>query len=75
MEPSKEKSIGPIIGTLVIVIVLFIAAVYVFASHVNRQSAIDASWNNSTTTSPTEIITNNADDIQSLKNDLNNSVK
>jgi hypothetical protein len=75
MENNSDKSIGPIVGTLVIVIVLFVAAIYVFASHVNKQAAIDATMVNSTTTLPTEIITNSADDVQSLKADLNNSVK
>jgi hypothetical protein len=76
MEENKpDKNIGPIIGTLIVVIVLFIAAIYVFASHVNKQATIDASWVNSTTTLPTEVITNSADDVQSLKADLTNSVK
>ena len=76
MEENKpDKNIGPIIGTLIVVIVLFVAAIYVFASHVNKQAATDALWTNSTTTLPTEIITNSADDVQSLKADLNNSVK
>ncbi len=74
MEPTQDKGIGPIIGTLVIVIVLFIAAIYVFASHINRQSAIDASLY-ATSTPQFQTITNNADDVRSLKNDLNNSVK
>jgi uncharacterized membrane protein len=74
MEQTQDKSIGPIIGTLVIVIVLFIAAIYVFATHVSRQSAIDASLN-ATSTVEYQTITNSADDVQSLKADLNNSVK
>lgn len=74
MENSQDKSIGPIIGTLVIVIVLFAAAIYVFATHVNRQATIDASLN-ATGTVQYETITNSADDVQSLKADLNNSVK
>jgi hypothetical protein len=74
-ENKPDKNIGPIVGTLIVVVVLFVAAVYVFASHVNKQAAIDASLINSTTTLPTEIITNSADDVQSLKADLNNSVK
>jgi uncharacterized membrane protein YukC len=74
MENNQDKSIGPIIGTLVIVIVLFIAAIYVFAAHVSRQSAIDDSLN-ATSTIQYQTITNSADDVQSLKADLNNSVK
>ena len=74
-KPDKNKNIGPIMGTLVVVIVLFIAAIYVFATHVSRQSAIDASWNNATSTVQFMTITNSADDVQSLKADLNNSVK
>lgn len=73
-EKSQDKGIGPIIGTLVIVIVLFVAAIYVFATHVSHQSTIDASYN-ATSTAGFQTITNNADDVQSLKNDLNNSIK
>ena len=74
-EKHEDKSIGPIVGTLVIVIVLFAAAIYVFATHINRQEAMDSSFVNSTTTLPTQVITNSADDVRSLKSDLNNSVK
>ena len=74
MENKEDKSIGPIMGTLVIVIVLFAAAIYVFTMHINRQEAIDASLN-ATSTTEYQTITNGADDVQSLKADLNNSVK
>ena len=70
MQKSKAKNVGPIIGTLVVIIVLIIAALYVFASHINRQ-ALNANNASSTVT----IYVKGSDDIQTLKNDLNNAIK
>jgi hypothetical protein len=79
---SEHKKVGPIIATMVIVLVLIVAALYVFASQVNKQTMpiIDNSMvNNSPVSSQPAIqstvqtIQNNADDIQSLQNDLNKS--
>ncbi len=78
----EHKKVGPIIATLVIVLVLVIAALYLFASRINQQSApIDAAA--STNTAPQQTtasqsqsvqpVTNNSDDIQSIQADLNAS--
>ena len=72
MAKSETKNVGPIIGTLVVIIVLVTAALYVFASHINRQATIDSTTGSSTTTI---IIKNNTDDLQTLKKDLNNAIK
>jgi cell division protein YceG involved in septum cleavage len=69
MSKKETKNVGPIIGTLIVIIVLIAIALYVFASHVNRQALI-----NSDTASST-IIIQSGDDVQSLKNDLNNVIK
>ena len=71
---SKNKSVGPIVGTLTVIIVLIVAALYFFASSINRQSALNAP-SVASTTAQFGTITNNADDVQSIKNDLSNSVK
>lgn len=81
---NGHKKVGPIIATLVIVLILIIAALYVFASRINQQSmpydnatADEASNANSTTQTPqtVEPITGNSDDVSSLQSDLNASTK
>ncbi|MES2314653.1 MAG: hypothetical protein V4524_01820 [Patescibacteria group bacterium] len=69
MQKKESKNVGPIVGTLVVVIVIVSAALYVFASHINRQA------NLSDTASTTITVRINGDDIQSLKNDLNSAIK
>lgn len=70
MQKRDNKNVGPIVGSLVVIIVLVTAALYVLASHINRQAEI-----NSDTASTTITIRINGDDIQTLKNDLNNAIK
>ncbi len=71
MSKKETKNVGPIIGTLIVIIVLMAIALYVFASHINREALI-----NSDTASSTIIIqTSSKDDVQSLKTDLNNAIK
>ena len=68
---KQTKNIGPIIGTLIVIIVLIVIALYVLASHINRQSL--ANQNASSTI--TIYVKQGPDDIQTLKNDLNNAIK
>ncbi len=70
MKKKETKNVGPIIGTLIVIIALVAIALYVFASHINRQALL-----NSETASSTVTIQIKADDIQSLKTDLNNVIK
>lgn len=67
--PQAEKKVGPIVATLIIVLVLIIAALYLFASKVNQPAIpTDATvGQGATTTAPA----NSPADIQSLQNDLN----
>ena len=81
---NNHKRVGPIIAILVIVLVLIIAALYLFASRINQQiipnntesSVTDTSAvNNETATVNQSVqeITNTSDDLQSLQDDLNAS--
>jgi FlaG/FlaF family flagellin (archaellin) len=72
MQKSQNKNVGPIIGTFVVVIIIVIIALYVFASHIDRQAR-----DQNDATSTTIIIDSKTapDDIQTLKNDLNNAIK
>lgn len=63
----SEKKVGPIVATLIIVLVLIIAALYLFASKVS-QPAIP------TDSSDTAAATSTGDaDLDALQSDLNNS--
>ena len=69
---ENKKNIGPIIATLVIVLILIIGALYIFASHISQQTLPADALNTSTTT--VQVITNKSDDVNSLQNDLNSSI-
>ena len=71
---AEQKKIGPIISTLIIVLILIMAALYIFASQVTQQTlpTDDSTDASSTTVQP---ITNNSDDVQSMQNDLNASTQ
>ncbi|MEI6396522.1 MAG: hypothetical protein WCO48_00370 [Candidatus Taylorbacteria bacterium] len=79
-QPTEHRKIGPIVVTLVVVLVLVIVALYMFASRISQQGAPDMTKSDTSTapvvqqpqTVPT--VTNTADDVQSLKDDLNASV-
>ncbi|MDE1975113.1 MAG: hypothetical protein KGI49_01210 [Patescibacteria group bacterium] len=69
---NGEKKVGPIIATLVIVLVLIIAALYIFASHVTAPVLPDDGTAASQVASvPT--VTSTSTDIRSIQNDLNNA--
>ncbi|MCX6719143.1 MAG: hypothetical protein NTZ38_02080 [Candidatus Taylorbacteria bacterium] len=80
---ESNKKVGPIVAILVIVVIVVIVVVYLLVSRVNKQSMPNdldiaaASINHqSTTASPlVKPITNTADDIQSLQNDLNKATE
>jgi hypothetical protein len=73
---QTESTIGPIIGSLIVVIVLIIAALYIWGQHLNteekRQAEIDSlnSTNGQVTVIPIQSTSTNPSDIQ---NDLNAS--
>lgn len=70
-QQAGEKKVGPIVATLIIVLVLIIAALYVFASKVNQPAIpTDASME---TASTSNIAPNSPQDIQSLQNELQGS--
>ena len=66
-KPAGEKKVGPIVATLIIVLVLIIAALYIFASKVN-QPAVPTDNSMVQTGSTT-----GSSDLDSLQSDLNNS--
>ena len=70
---KPDSKIGPIVGTFIVVIVLVAVALYVFASHINRQAMIQSM--NSTTTITVMATSSKPDDIQTLKKDLNNAIR
>ncbi|MDD5165664.1 MAG: hypothetical protein PHG25_04005 [Candidatus Pacebacteria bacterium] len=71
MQKKESKNVGPIVGTLVVIIVIVSAALYVFASHINRQATLNSDTASTTIT----IRINGNDDIQTLKKDLTNAIK
>jgi Tfp pilus assembly protein PilN len=70
MEKSK-KNVGPIMASLVVIILLAAIGLYIFVSHINHQTNTGLNIASSTAS----IQSNNADDLQTLKKDLNNAIK
>ena len=66
---QEHKNIGPIIITLVVVLVLIIGGLYIFASRMSLQTLPSDALAPATTTD-VKVITNKADDVKSLQNDL-----
>lgn len=72
MNDEPNKKVGPIISTLVIVLILIIAALYIFASKVSQRTATDQMTDQPAATSTTVTpVTNNSDDLNSIQSDLN----
>lgn len=79
---NSHKKVGPIIAILVIVLVLVIAALYLFASRINQQTTLINAENTPITNTSipnneaaasesVQAVINTSDDLQSLQNDLN----
>ena len=74
-QHAEHKKVGPIISTLVIVLILIMAALYVFASRISQQTLPSDALNDSSSTQSVQAVTNNSDDVSSLQNDLKTSTK
>ncbi len=82
MPSGEHKKVGPIIAILVIVLVLIVAALYMFASKINKStpvpqqpvtSVVEQASNTAAATQSVQPVTNTADDIESIQKDLNSS--
>ena len=81
VRDNGHKKVGPIIATLVIVLVLIIAALYLFASRINKEpvptdtsAAMTTNDTNNEPAAPTVApVTGTSDDPASIQADLNAS--
>jgi len=77
---NGEKKVGPIIATLIIVLVLIIAALYIFASKISQPSMPDdaattadtSGASGATSVSP---VTGTSTDVDNLQKDLNSATQ
>lgn len=70
MNPTTEtKKAGPIIAILIIVLVLIIAALYLFASRVSEEP-IPGDSNSAASVTP---LTNTSDDVDAIQKDLDSA--
>lgn len=70
VAPQGEKKVGPIVATLIIVLILIIAALYLFASKINQpETAAEDSLAAGVQASDTM----SQEDIQSLQDDLDSA--
>ena len=79
---SGDKKVGPIIATLVIVLILIIAALYLFAARINQPAiptddstatSDEAPADSSAAEQSVPAVTGTSTDTASLKSDLNAS--
>ena len=75
--PHTDKKVGPIISSLIIVLVLIFAALYLFASRITQPSLTDDSTSGDTQTASSsngvKPVTSTSTDVKSLQSDLNAS--
>ena len=77
-SPSTEKKVGPIVGALIIVLILIIAALYFFGSRLNNQTPVETSSQSSqeaVNMTATATQASQADDVDSLQADLDVQMK
>ncbi len=73
---DKPKKVGPIIVTLIIVLVVIIGILYAFASRINQPATptdTDLTSSQATADETVQPLTGTGDDPASLQNDLNMS--
>ena len=77
MEQNQTKKIGPIIFTLVIILIVIFAVLYIFASRTSVETIpTDATMINvQESTTSVKTISNTSDDPASLQADLEASTK
>ena len=73
---SQHKKVGPILATMVIIVILIAAAIYVFASRISQQTEYNKEYNaalNAATTTHTytvQRIQGTSTDPRALESDL-----
>lgn len=74
---NENKKVGPIVASLVIVLVLIFAALYLFAAKVSQHNAADnitdPTVSSTSSTQSVQPVTSDSDDLQSIQADLNAS--
>ena len=78
--PKIEKKVGPIVGALIIVLILIVAALYFFGQKLNTETPVqDTTSMQSVSPSPETANVANAssslDDIASMQADLNSQLQ
>ncbi len=71
VTPQGEKKVGPIVATLIIVLILIIAALYLFASKINQPDT--AAENSLAAGVQASDTTMSQEDVQSLQDDLDSA--
>lgn len=78
--PRTEKKVGPIVGVLIIVLILIVAALYFFGQKLNTDNGTQETTVNTTTQEPVQSNTlaanaSSANDIASMQADLNSQLQ
>lgn len=69
-KTGGEKKVGPIVAALIIVLVLIIAALYVFASKINQPAIPLGNGEPSAAVDAVKPVSGNSTDVKSLEADL-----
>lgn len=69
--PKTERKVGPIVGTLIIILVLVIAALYFFGQKLNTDApALQPAQSEQVPAESMAAAANNSDDVSSIEADL-----
>ncbi len=74
--PQTERKVGPIVGALIIVLVLIVAALYFFGQRLNTESKVQKTapteQTSATNSTSASVVTSQPDDVNTLQSDLDN---
>ncbi len=70
LQPHSEKKVGPIVGALIIIIILVIAALWFFGSKLNTDAPVESAPVVQQNDTQMQASAASADDVNSLQADL-----
>src|SRR3954462_6173270 len=83
LQPKSERKVGPIIGALIIILVLVIAALYFFSQRLNNTEPANTTGSETSASVTSDVSAQNtqtaqaapSDDVASIQTDLDGTLK
>lgn len=71
----ENRKVGPIVTTVIIVVLVIIGGIYLFASYANKEDSYGGNGDTSAPQSTVAPVTNNSDEVDTIQADLNASIQ